>query len=156
MSINFLLIKGRILKKIKRLDFHDYRVIVVMILLCLLIGWGIYVAAKKIIDYYATTIYEAAIIVRDQYNSDPIEDARSSLKIGDVLALKPEGHSWSEIERVSYLIIKMELNKSQAGKIMQSKYQKAKYNDMASQARIDLNERIKKDGLKEVDRKSVV
>lgn len=142
----------RIRKIIKQINYHDYRVIIVISFLLILLGWGGYVLTKKLIYYFSKQTYEAVIVVRNQYNPDPIQDAKTSLKYGDVLALKEEGHNWSEIERISYLIIKLELNRSQAAKITQSKYQKTKYENLTEEERRELNERLKNEGLKEVPR----
>jgi hypothetical protein len=57
--------------------------------------------------------YEVAVQVRDQLSSDPAEDARTSLKAGDVVVIQPAGHSWSMTERVSYLILKIKLDNIQ-------------------------------------------
>lgn len=65
-------------------------------------------------------VYEVAVMVRDQYSSNPEEDMRSSLKVGDVLVVKGEGLEWSQIEKVSYLILRMKLNEEQAQKLTQA------------------------------------
>ena len=143
-------------KLIRQINYRDYRVIIVMILLLILLGWGGYALTKKLIYYFSKQTYEAVVVVRDQYNPDPIQDAKTSLKYGDVLALKEEGHNWSEIEKISYLIIKLELNRSQAAKITQSKYQKTKYADLSEEGREDLNQRLKNDGLKEAPQEVVL
>jgi len=61
--------------------------------------------------------YSVAVFVRDQYNSDPTEDARTSNKAGDVLMVLPENHNWSETEKNSYLILKMRLTDDEFIKI---------------------------------------
>jgi len=70
-------------------------------------------------------IYEALIAVRSQFNSDPVEDAKNSLKAGDVLLTLPEGHNWSQTERVSYLILKMKLTEDQAQTLVAPEERKA-------------------------------
>jgi hypothetical protein len=72
----------------------------------------------------AKSIYEVAVVVRDQNNADPAEDARTSLKAGDVLVVQKTGHSWSNTERISYLILKMNLTKEEASKIVQPEERK--------------------------------
>jgi hypothetical protein len=62
-------------------------------------------------------LYEVAIMVRNQTNSNEEEDKRTSLKIGDVLLVQKVGHKWSRTERVSYLLLKMNLTKSQIEKL---------------------------------------
>lgn len=64
-------------------------------------------------------VYEALIQVRSQSNPDPAEDVKTSLKAGDVLVVLPEGHNWSQTERVSYLILKMNLTEEQARKLLE-------------------------------------
>lgn len=66
-------------------------------------------------------IYDVAIQLRDQKNSDPKEDLRSSLKAGDVILARETGREWSTTERISYLIIKMKLNEDQLQKIVKPK-----------------------------------
>lgn len=70
-------------------------------------------------------VYEALIAVRSQSNADPVEDAKNSLKAGDVLLLLPEGHKWSETEKVSYLILKMNLTEKEAQTIVSPEEKKA-------------------------------
>ncbi len=63
-------------------------------------------------------VYEALVNVVDQKTGDPVEDARSSLKKGDVIAYFPAGHSWSDTEKNSYLIVKLKLKAEDAAKLM--------------------------------------
>jgi len=70
-------------------------------------------------------VYEALIAVRSQANADPVEDAKNSLKAGDVLLLLPEGHRWSDTEKVSYLILKMNLTEKQAQTLVSPEEKKA-------------------------------
>jgi hypothetical protein len=70
-------------------------------------------------------IYEALIAVRSQSNPDPKEDERNSLKAGDVILVLPEGHKWSETERVSYLILRMNMNEDQARTLVSPQERKA-------------------------------
>lgn len=62
-------------------------------------------------------IYQVAIQVRDQYNADPVEDRRNSLKKGDVLVIQDEDHRWSTTENKSYLVLKMLLTEEQVQKL---------------------------------------
>jgi len=64
-------------------------------------------------------VYEALVNIVDQKSSNPVEDARSSLKKGDVIAYFPAGHPWSETEKISYLIIKIKLRPDEAAKLTQ-------------------------------------
>lgn len=71
-------------------------------------------------------VYEAMVMVVDQKNSDPEEDKRASLKKGDVIAYFPEGHSWSETERISYLIVKIKLKPDEATKLTEAETKEVK------------------------------
>lgn len=153
--MNYHLVKEKLIRKIKEIDFHDYRILVVLALLLILLGWGGYVLTQKLIDRFAKRTYEVAVMVRSQNNPDPIEDARSSLKSGDVLAVKEVGHQWSDLEKISYLIIKMDLNRSQAVKIKAPEYRKTKYANLSSENMAGLNARLKEGGLKEVPREII-
>lgn len=62
-------------------------------------------------------VYQVAIMVRSQNNSDPAEDMRTSLKRGDVLVMQNEKHKFSKTESISYLVLKMRLNEEQAAKL---------------------------------------
>jgi hypothetical protein len=64
-------------------------------------------------------VYEALVMPKDQTNPDPKEDARSSLKAGDVIGIFPEGHVWSDTERQSYLLLKLTLSDSEVQELTQ-------------------------------------
>ncbi len=66
-------------------------------------------------------VYEVLVQVRDKKSSnDPVEDAKTSFKKGDVLLTKKGESSWSATEKVSYLILKMELTEDQNQKLTMS------------------------------------
>ena len=90
---------------------------IVIALVVVILGVG-FLLFKKFYHPEPKQIYEVAIMVRDQHNSDPEEDRRTSLKKGDVLVVHPEGHNWSRTEKISYLILKMKLTKREAEKLM--------------------------------------
>ncbi len=69
-------------------------------------------------------IYEALVNIVDEKASDPVEDARSSLKKGDVIAIFPEGHGWSDTEKNSYLIIKLKITEKEMKELTLAKTQK--------------------------------
>jgi flagellar basal body-associated protein FliL len=71
-------------------------------------------------------VYEALVMVTDQKTKDPEEDKRSSLKKGDVIAYFPEGHPWSETERISYLIVKIKLRPDEAAKLTEAETKESK------------------------------
>ena len=99
------------------------------------IGVGGYFLARKIWKPAPKQVYEALVMVTDQKNSDPVEDAKSSLKAGDVLVILPEGHSWSDTEKISYLILKMNLTEDQAQKLLQPEQRKRELSSRKSENR---------------------
>lgn len=66
-------------------------------------------------------IYEVAVMLKDQKNSDLEEDKKTSLKRGDVISINKEGHSWSKMELVSYFIVKIELTEEEASRLISPK-----------------------------------
>ncbi len=91
--------------------------VIIFLLLLVVIITVVFVSKKYIFKNEPKEIYEVAIMVRSQKASDPKEDARSSLKKGDVLLAKKDGGKWSRTEKVSYLILKMNLTAKQFQKI---------------------------------------
>ncbi|HPN55090.1 MAG TPA: hypothetical protein PLB52_04165 [Candidatus Moranbacteria bacterium] len=69
-------------------------------------------------------IYEALVNIVDEKTTDPVEDARSSLKKGDVIAIFPEGHGWSDTEKNSYLIVKLKIKEKEMKDLTMAKTQK--------------------------------
>lgn len=63
------------------------------------------------------SVYEALIMTQDEAPND--KNSPSALRPGDVMVIFPEGHSWSETERISYLMLKLKLEKSDADKLVQ-------------------------------------
>lgn len=64
-------------------------------------------------------VYEAMVQPFDQESDDSNKTNDSSLKKGDVIVIFPEGHSWSESEKTSYLILKMKLTEGDANKLVE-------------------------------------
>jgi hypothetical protein len=64
-------------------------------------------------------VYEALVMPKDQTNPDPQEDARGSLKAGDVMGIFPEGHVYSDTEKQSYLLLKLTLTDAEAQELTQ-------------------------------------
>jgi hypothetical protein len=99
---------------------------IVMGIIIVLFGvWG----TMKIIHHFQEKhyqLYEALVMPTDQKNPDPVEDAKSSLKRGDVIAIFPAGHQWSQTEEYSYLVIKIKLSPAEAAELVQPKMQVAK------------------------------
>ena len=73
----------------------------------------VFIISKKAGWFEETQTYEALTEVRG-------EDA------GDVIALLPEGHEWSETEKTSYLILKIRLVPEDAAKLTQPETREAK------------------------------
>lgn len=84
-------------------------------------------------------VYEALVQIRDQMSGNPEDDARSSLKKGDVLVILPTGHGWSDTERISYLILKLKLSPEDAAKLAAPEQKEKKLSK-------EEKEVIKKDG----------
>ena len=80
-------------------------------------------------------IYEVAIMVRSQKNSDPSEDRKTSLKRGDVLVTQKDGHNWSKTESISYLILRMNLTEEQAQKLTQAKTREISEKELSDEER---------------------
>lgn len=62
-----------------------------------------------------TELYDIAVKLVDTVATNPIEDARSSSKEGDIVMVLPAGHEWSQTEREAYLIIQAYLSPQEAG-----------------------------------------
>ena len=80
------------------------------------LAWEKYKAVKEDPENQPQ-FYEALVQMTDEKRSDLEEDKISSLKAGDVLVIFPEGHLWSETEKVSYLILKLKLKQEDADKL---------------------------------------
>ena len=87
--------------------------VIILVAIC-----GVYLIKKKVYKTAPKKIYEVAVMARSQNSSDPQEDARTSLKSGDVLLAGEEGKRWSATESVSYIILKMNLTEDQAQKLI--------------------------------------
>jgi hypothetical protein len=98
------------------------KIIITIVVVAVIIG-GIF-GWKKYKNYKAgkeqsMSVWEALVMPADQKASDPVEDARASLKAGDVIAIFPEGHPWSDTEKTSYLIVKIKTTQENAQKLLQ-------------------------------------
>lgn len=100
-------------------------VIIAVIAIVIVVVWAITAKVKE--DKKPENqpqIYEALVNIVDEKAADPIEDARSSLKKGDVIAIFPEGHEWSDTEKNSYLIVKLKIKEKEMKKLTMAKTQK--------------------------------
>lgn len=114
----------KFLRKIAR----AWRLILVIIIGLALIGalgWGIYAGINKIFfggklgDNGPVTTRQVLVSVHDFSMPDPVADRKSSIKLGYVLGVYPEDHEWSDTEKISFLILKMKLNDTQAAELTQ-------------------------------------
>jgi hypothetical protein len=116
---------GRILSFIPKMFNSKKKLLIWLIILG--IGTGTFFLIKHFKKpKQEAQVYEALVMVVDQKAADPVEDARSSLKKGDVIAIFPEGHSWSDTEKISYLIIKLKITPDEANKLTQPKTKEVK------------------------------
>ncbi len=135
----------KILEKIKKIS-PKKAVIGGLVLVILVVG-GYF--AAKFFKPAPKKVYEVAVVVRDQNNPDPEEDRRTSLKAGDVLVVQPEGHNWSRTERISYLILKMNLTEEQKAKLTAPQEKEIKFKDLPEEEKKRIEEekkRAKKEG----------
>lgn len=109
-----------------------FTLIAIVVLLIALSVWGIFKYKNRNNPENQEQIYEALVNIVDQKSGDPVEDARSSLKKGDVIAYFPEGHSWSSTEKNSYLIVKLKLKKEDAAKLMEAETKPGKEVELPS------------------------
>ena len=106
-------VKGFIakIKKVPKKKMIIWAVVAVVI-----IG-GFFLLRATVLKPQEKKLYQVAIMVRDQENPNKKEDIKTSLKKGDVLMTQRPEHKWSKTEKVSYLIIKMELTEEQKNKL---------------------------------------
>ena len=117
---------------------------IIILAICFLIIIGGYFSFRKIFKPDPKQIYEVAVMVRDQYNSNPEEDKKTSLKIGDVLVVQKVGHNWSNTEKVSYLILKMNLTEKQKAKLTQAKEKEIKFKNLTKEEQARIKEEKKR------------
>lgn len=65
-----------------------------------------------------SSIYEAMVQLVDEKPSDP-KAMSSNFERGDVILLVPEGHQWSDTEKISYLIVKLKLTSEEAQNLIE-------------------------------------
>lgn len=103
-----------------RYRIASWKNLVILLVFAIIIIGGIF-AWKKFNSPKEDTrsVFEALVQVADQTVSNPDEDKRSSLKRGDVIAVFPEGHPWSDTEKSSYLIVKIKTTQESANKLLE-------------------------------------
>lgn len=89
--------------------------------------------------------YEALVNIVDEKTADPIEDARSSLKKGDVIAIFPEGHGWSDTEKNSYLIVKLKITEKEMKELTAAKVRKVEGKKPEADQKNEKNERTEEE-----------
>ncbi len=94
------------------------RIVIIAIVLIVIATTGV-ILRKTVFKPAPKKIYEVAVMVRSQENPNKAEDMRTSLKVGDALVIQKDGHNWSRIEKISYLILKMNLTEEQKAKLTQ-------------------------------------
>ncbi|MFZ2603621.1 MAG: hypothetical protein WAX79_06465, partial [Candidatus Omnitrophota bacterium] len=67
-----------------------------------------------------TQLYDVLVKLGDNTIADPEKD-KGSYKEGDIVAIVPAGHNWSETERKSFLIAQLYLTDKQVQELMQPK-----------------------------------
>jgi hypothetical protein len=97
--------------------------------------WGILKFKNRNVAIDQEQVYEVLVNIADQKAGDPVEDARSSLKKGDVIAYFPEGHSWSDTEKNSYLIIKIKLKPDDAEKLLAAETKEIKNSEKSPEGK---------------------
>ena len=133
-----------IINKINFMKLKKQFKTIIILAICFLIIIGGYFSFRKIFKPDPKQIYEVAVMVRDQYNSNPEEDKKTSLKIGDVLVIQKAGHRWSNTEKVSYLILKMNLTEKQKTKLTQAKEKEIKFKNLTEEEQTRIKEEKKR------------
>jgi hypothetical protein len=82
-------------------------------------------------------VYDVAVMRKDQVQSDPDEDRRSSLKAGDVALAREVGRDWSDTEKRIFLIIKMNLDETQAARLVEPETVKLSEKEAKAKGRFD-------------------
>jgi len=119
----------------------------VVLVISLLVFGGYWLVSK--IGGGERQVYDALVQLKDEKNKDPEEDAKNSAKAGDVILVRETGKEWSNTEKISYLILKIELNEEQANKIVQAKSKKLSKKEAIKEGIIS------KEAIKEMDREEL-
>lgn len=132
------------LKKVfNKIKNQPKKIIFFLVCLILLVSASAYFS-KSIFKSNPKLNYEVAIAVRDQFSSDPAEDAKSSLKTGDVLVIQDDGHDWSKTEEISYLIIKMNLTEGQKQKLTAPDEREIEFDELSAEEQQRINDEKKR------------
>jgi hypothetical protein len=92
------------------------------ILAAVVIIAGIFYYALQKYIYWRSEQYTyiAQVQIYNVRMEDPVEDARASFKVGDVMAIYPKGHHWADAEIRGYLLLKLKIIPEEAAKLMKS------------------------------------
>jgi hypothetical protein len=120
-------------RKIKKILRTKQGVIIVAAIIVLIGGYFLIAHNLKSGKNDQKQMYDVLIMVHNQSNSNPEEDRRTSLKEGDVLIVQPSGHEWSNTEKISYLILKMNLTEDEAAKLVQPKEQQIEEKNLSAE-----------------------
>ena len=91
---------------------------IIALVLAIIILVTAFLAFKKFYKPEELKSYEALVSIREMSGAGSAEEkARSTMYPGDVIAIKEGAGNWSTTERVSYLIVKLNLKPSQAEKL---------------------------------------
>ncbi|MFA6183741.1 MAG: hypothetical protein WC682_01410 [Parcubacteria group bacterium] len=113
--------------KILRKIAQAWRLILFIIGVIILVAgllWGIFWGVNKLFFHGKLgnngeiKTYQVLVSIHDNTMPDPAEDKKTSIKKGYALGLYPEDHQWSDTEKVSFLILKMKLNETEATDLM--------------------------------------
>ena len=115
-----------LIKKIALRVIRAWRLILVIAVALAVVaalGWGIFWGVNKIFfkgqlgNNGPTTTRQVLVSVHDFSMPDPVEDKKTSIKMGYVVGVYPEDHQWSDTEKISFLILKMKLNDTEASEL---------------------------------------
>lgn len=134
-------------KKLKNLKSKNFLIAGIIVLLVVLVGY-FFMSEKN--NKAPKKVYEVAVRVVSQNNSNKEEDLKTSLKYGDVLLVAENEHKWSNTEKISYLILKMELSDEEKVNIVSPKTQKVDLDKLSEEERKMMEERGEDDRLETV------
>lgn len=116
-------------KNFLKLSTKEKLQVLLFMALFIAVIWALFVIFKPV----ERQMYDVAVMVRSQSNSDPVEDRKNSLKAGDVLNIKEADHDWSKVEEVSYLILKMNLSEEEKEKLMMHDEREIEFDELSEE-----------------------
>lgn len=70
-----------------------------------------------------THLYEALVQPFGEKPENPLTQENSALSQGEVVVIFPEGHLWSETEKTSYLILRLNITEEEAQQLVEAETQ---------------------------------